>query len=188
MTAAPDAVVTVLLAEYGALKTEQLGRINARDGLAYATLTGIVAVAGGALQFHLPLLLLALPAGLAILGWTRLSNDHKVTQIGGYLGTKMAPALIEASGVDRESVDTILGWESGYRTGGRSRSRKLFQLAIELLMFVVPAYVAVGVWASVTHARPAAAGVAAGVDVLLATAMAWQIITHADLGGTGTNR
>src|SRR5688500_3373987 len=92
-----DSDITVghmLLLEYERIKEEQKSRIAFRDNLLYATLATMAAVIAAVLQDGgRPTLLLLLPPVSLVLGWTYLVNDEKVSAIGQYIRTDLAPRL-----------------------------------------------------------------------------------------------
>jgi chromate transport protein ChrA len=166
-------LMTVLLAEYEQLKTEQAQRIGHRDQLVYATLTAAGAAVIGAVQAHTTALLLALPPVCALLGWTHLANDDKVSAIGRYLRHDLAPRLAGVVG------EPVLGWETSHRDERHRARRKVLQLAANLLTFVLPG--AAAIVAAAVH-RPARwLLLTAGAEVVLLAVLAWQVAAHADL-------
>lgn len=77
---------TVHLQEYEKLKDEQTARIGFRDNLIYVAL----GVFGGLASFALTdashmYALLIVPWVCAVLGWTYLVNDEKISAIGAYI-------------------------------------------------------------------------------------------------------
>ncbi len=116
----------VLLLEYEKLKEEQITRIDIRDNLIYAS----IAAAGGAMGFGLTqqggeLLFYVLPIVSFSLGWTYLSNDLKITTIGRYLA-RAAGELYEPG---------TFGWEMHHVGFKGRRRRKLYQLAVDIIVF-----------------------------------------------------
>jgi hypothetical protein len=108
------------------------------------------------------------------MGWTYLVNDQKVTAIGRYLRTELAPRLSALIGAD------VLRWETAHRSDNRRRQRKGIQLAVDLTVFILPATTAIAwYWAS-TPTNPAliTASVVEAAAVLVA---AWQVIAYADI-------
>ncbi|MEX5634728.1 hypothetical protein [Parafrankia sp. FMc2] len=119
------------LLEYERLKDEQLGRINVRDNLVYATLAasgGVIAIAFGGGTPRFPLLLLLPPACL-VLGWTYLVNDQKVSAIGEYIRHELSPRLSAAAGHE------LLRWESEHRRDADRTRRKITQVIVDVLLF-----------------------------------------------------
>ncbi|MEU6664204.1 hypothetical protein [Streptomyces sp. NPDC046821] len=125
-------IVQVLLAEYEQIKEEQRARIGFRDNLIYATLGVMAAVIGSTLARggHLEMLLL-LPPLSVVLGWTYLVNDEKISAVGRYIRDELSPRLAELT----SNQATAFGWESAHRRDVHRRSRKRFQLAVDLMTF-----------------------------------------------------
>jgi hypothetical protein len=158
----------LLLAEYQALKEEQRGRIGFRDNLLYAMLAAIAASMAAVLQAKGRLeLLLLLPPVSVLLGWTYLANDEKISAAGRYVREELAPRLASLANAspahdsrahtspanvppsgDREEL-RVFGWEIVHRAAARRRSRKLLQLAVDLLAFcAIPLAALVVFWAA----------------------------------------
>jgi hypothetical protein len=172
-----DAGVGVLLtAEYEQLKEEQAQRIGTRDNLMYATLVSIAGAVVGAYQAKAPDLLLLLPPGCVILGWTYLINDEKVSAIGRYIRLDLGPRLTKLVG----SPQPVFGWEVIHRSDRRRRSRKIIQLCADLLTFCAPGLIAIlarlmlGEISILTM-------VIVTVEISLVLILAAQIIVNADL-------
>lgn len=135
VAATADTTRDVRLAEYGALKAEQTSRIALRDRLMYAALAALAATLALVIQpAGRPYLLLLLPLVCITLGWTYFSNDQKISAIGKYLRRHLAPALGTSDG----RAGGSLAWESVHRCDPLRRLDKFTQLAVDLLMFVVP--------------------------------------------------
>lgn len=132
------AELDVLLAEYGALKDEQIKRVDRRDHLVYCTLAAAAATLAAASR--LPEALLLLPAVTVILGWTHLVTDVKVAAAGRYLREDLGVRLGALAGAP------VLGWESAHRGDARRRQRKSIQLAVDLGTFPAPALVSLGAY------------------------------------------
>jgi hypothetical protein len=152
------AELTVLLAEYGALKDEQQKRIDRRDHTVLGTLGAIAATLAAAAK--LPEALLLLPAVTLILGWTHLVTDVKVATAGQYLRDDLSVRLGALVGAP------VLGWETAHRADGRRRQRRCLQLAVDMGTFPGPGLVSAGAYLALTG-PPALGWVAA---VLLAAA------------------
>lgn len=115
----------VLLAEYAQLKAEQQSRIGTRDNLLYAAFTAAAAVIAGALSAGYWAVILAAPPAMLVLGWTYLSNDRKVTEIGRYVRLELAPRLGNGA----------FAWEQDTEEPRARRTRKAWQLAADLTAF-----------------------------------------------------
>lgn len=173
-----------LLAEYAALKAEQNDRIKHRDNLPYVTLLAIATALAGVIQSGAPALLLTIPTLCAILGWTRIATDEKVTAIQRYLRNDLGPRIATAADIPRQQA---LAWESVVRSDPRRRQRAVLHLGADLLTFVVPAIAAPVTWAA-TGPVTAVGWVAAAVGMNFAGMLAWQLFTYADLTGPQTER
>ncbi|GGL17768.1 hypothetical protein [Mangrovihabitans endophyticus] len=139
----PGAELSILLAEYGALKDEQQKRIDRRDHLVYGTLTAVAATLAAAGK--LPAALLLLPVVTVVLGWTHLVTDLKVATAGRYLRDDLSVRLSALAGAP------VLGWETAHRADDRRRQRRGLQLAVDLATFPCPGLVSVGAYLSLGH-------------------------------------
>jgi hypothetical protein len=168
----------VLRDELKLLKDEQRDRIRARDNLIYSLIVAIAAVAGGT-KFAGPAVALLLPPVALALGWTYLVNDQKVTAIGRYLRTDLAPRLNALVGAE------VLRWETAHRSDDRRRQRKGIQLGVDLTVFVVPAAAAIAwYWAcGPINIVLLLASIAEAATVFIA---AWQVIAYAEIKAANT--
>jgi len=84
-----DKALAVLLEEYRTLKAEQFQRIGVRDKVIYLMIVsiGILVSLVGTLNSGGALLII--PWASAVLGWTYLVNDEKVSSIGKYIRYKL---------------------------------------------------------------------------------------------------
>lgn len=164
-----------LIVEYERLKDEQKHRIAARDGLLYATFAATAGVIIGVLRFAGGAsLLLVLPAVTVVLGWTYLVNDQKVSAIGRYVRTRLAPRLQAIVGAP------VFEWELVHRAEARRHSRKILQAIVDLAVFTVGPLVALTIyWVT----GPWAAGLLAisAVEAIATLTLAGQILRYADL-------
>ncbi|MGP1385929.1 MAG: hypothetical protein ACTS2F_20385 [Thainema sp.] len=143
-------MLTIYLQEYSKLKDEQSARIGFRDNLLYVTL----GLFGGILTFSLgetlnPYALLVLPWVSLILGWTYLVNDQKITAIGRYLRYGLVDkvhALIGDAG-----LESIFGWEIVHRSDLRRQRRKLEQLVVDEVTFVLSGIIGLVVFGYFLH-------------------------------------
>lgn len=154
------------LAEYTAIKAEQVARINTRDNLIYVTL---VAIAGALTVTHAANsrgYLLLVPAVTCLLGWTYLCNDTMITAIGRYF---------------REHSALSMGWESDHPADRRRASRKLIQLAVDLGTFCGSAAVALAAFWLAPDPQPALLVAASAAEALAIGVLAWQFAAYADI-------
>jgi hypothetical protein len=165
MTAArkPDEAA---LAEYTAIKAEQVARIGTRDNLIYVTL---VAIAGTLTITHAAgsrAYLLLVPAVTCLLGWTYLCNDTMISAIGRYL---------------REHPELSMGWESDHPADRRRASRKLIQLAVDLATFCGSGAVALaGFWLA-PGPQPALLTAVSAAEAVAVGVLAWQFAAYAGI-------
>ncbi|MEU8609366.1 hypothetical protein AB0C29_15320 [Actinoplanes sp. NPDC048791] len=170
----PGAQIDVLRDELKVLKDEQRDRIRARDALVYSVIVAIAAVAGGTRLAGAAVPLLLPPICLA-LGWTYLVNDQKITEIGRYLRTDLAPRLSTLVGAD------VLRWETAHRSDRRRRQRKAVQLGIDLMVFVLPALTALGWYWMSGPSNAVLLAVSAG-EAVAAGFGGWQVVVYAETG------
>ncbi|MEN3308983.1 MAG: hypothetical protein V7603_5185 [Micromonosporaceae bacterium] len=175
-----ETAVAALLAEYAQLKDEQRSRIGFRDNLIYVNMAAVAAVGYAAFQLNFPQLLLTIPLSCVVLGWTYLSNDRMITQLGRYCRDTLAPRLATLAG-DHE----VLGWEQEHPGDRRRTQRRRIQLGVDVSAFCLPVAAVVvlltragtvvgyhyGYWTWVMIA-------AAAVAALL---LAWQFAVYSDI-------
>jgi hypothetical protein len=171
----PEQVMALIAMEYKQLKDEQTARIIARDGMIAVTLGSIVLAAAKVGPLNVPLVLLALPAGLLIMGWTYLANDRKVTEIGHYVGRDLAQrAQALVPGWDP------FAWETRHlKVCGRRRHKRI-QAVVDLVMFCGSAAAALALLWSNYH-LPSWAATTALVELAATVALGWEILRAADL-------
>jgi hypothetical protein len=172
-----DVSLGVLLAlEYERIKEEQIQRISTRDNLVYATLVSIAGVVVATYQANSTDLLLLLPPVCVVLGWTYLANDDKISAIGRYIRSDLGPRLAALL----EAPEPIFGWESAHRSDGRRRSRKLFQLAVDLATFCLPGMIAL-IIRCVASGLTILTVVIVTAETIMVLFLAQQILVYADL-------
>ncbi len=166
---------TLLLREYDRLKDEQARRIGTRDNLIYATLASLGAIIAADVQVRSPAVLLLMPPVSLLLGWTYLANDEKISAIGRYLRQELIPRLVAIVG-----TEPVLGWETFHRADRRRRSRKIGQMLVDLMTFVLPSLLAVLVyWFADSHR--ASLLVASAAEFVATLALGWQIVRYAEV-------
>lgn len=130
--------IELIFKEYEKVKAEQIARIGFRDNLLYVTLTlfgGIVA-AYSSLENHAVLLIL--PWVSLIMGWTYLINDEKISALGRYVRKTLTDQIAKELNIeDTTEKEQIFGWEIAHRSDARRKSRKILQLIIDEITFVV---------------------------------------------------
>lgn len=164
-----------LIVEYERLKDEQKHRIAARDGLLYATFAATAGVIIGVLRFGGGAsLLLVLPAVTVVLGWTYLVNDQKVSAIGRYVRTRLAPRLQAIVGAP------VFEWELVHRVDTRRHSRKILQATVNLAVFTAGPLVALTIY-WVTGPWPVGLLAISAVEAIATLTLAGQILRYADM-------
>jgi hypothetical protein len=173
-------ILEIYFKEYDKLKSEQTQRIGFRDNLLYVTLGLIgtiisLAVSNTANYYAL----LVIPWVCLILGWTYLINDEKITAIGRYIRYTLTEKVKEQTG--HTDIESIFGWETAHRSDNRRKRRKIEQLIIDEITFVLSGIVAViCFWVLVPNA-PLAINILASLEILLLLVLGIEIIIYADL-------
>ena len=170
-----DLASSVLLAEYEQLKKEQQGRLAIRDGSAYAGLGAQAAVVAAVVSGQSPGLLLLLPPVVFLLGWTRLTNDRKVSSIRRYVREELAPGLAALVG---EGSPVLFGWEAADEP--RRTVHKGGQLLADLLAFVVLPLAALVAYL-VAARGPVPLGMVAGVEAVLLAGLAAEVVRYSEV-------
>lgn len=161
--------------EYTELKDEQRTRMAIRDQLGYATWAGIgLVLAAGRITGPAasPILWLALPVVVVVLGWTRIQNDLKITRIGQYIREDLAPRVSVLVG------EPVFGWETAHNGPGTRRQLRMWcQLIADLTLYTfVPIAALIAYWSSAPLMKPWT-GVA-GLEALAVIGLATVIILH----------
>ena len=168
-------VEKLLMLEYERIKEEQKMRIGFRDNLLYATIASIVAIIGIGYSKAASVIFLLLPPVSVVLGWTYLMNDEKISSIGRYIRTELAPQVSDAS----PELSPIFGWESFHRGDRHRRSRKYFQLVIDLVTFCCfPLASLIAYWTSEPEGFLAIG--CSAIELLAVLYLATQIMVYAD--------
>lgn len=127
-----------LVKEYEKLKDEQHKRIEFRDQMIFITLGAI----GGVFSFVVDqpdyvTALLVLPFVCVVLGWTYLTNDERISEIGDYCQKNIIPKI---ESTDLESkIKLIPSWEEFHRKAPGRKQRKITQVIIDLSIFCLSA-------------------------------------------------
>ena len=130
-------VFNIYLHEYIQLKQEQRQRISLRDNLLYFTLGVYVAILGFAIgEQGEPYALLVLPWVSLILGWTYLVNDQKITAIGRYIRCPLTTRIGKVIPTNTD-VESVLAWEIFHRSDTQRKRRKLEQLIVDQVAFII---------------------------------------------------
>jgi hypothetical protein len=166
------------MVEYERLKQEQTQRIGFRDNLMYANLVAITGVISIAIadKARLPVLLV-LPLVNLALGWTYLVNDQKISAMGRYFRTTLSDKVKKLIGT---GVDELWSWEIASQGDTRRKSRKIFQLLVDEIMFVLPGVIAIVLFWALSGGFSWLHGIAI-VGSLLLVFLAVQIGIYAEL-------
>lgn len=175
-----DPILKVWLSEYDKLKAEQTQRIGFRDNLLYVTLGlyGVVvptAIANSANYYAL----LVIPWICLVLGWTYLVNDEKISAIGRYIRLTLVEQVKAKTGYT--DVDSLFGWELSHRSDERRGRRKVEQLVIDELTFVLSGLTALVTFFMLVPYPASGVYILGGAELIFLLALGWEIIIYADL-------
>ncbi|OUC14794.1 MAG: hypothetical protein B0A82_10740 [Alkalinema sp. CACIAM 70d] len=175
-----DPVLKIWLAEYDKLKAEQTQRIGFRDNLLYVTLGlfGVIiptAISNPANYYAL----LVIPWISLILGWTYLINDEKISAIGRYIRLTLVDKIKEKVG--HNEVESLFGWEIAHRDTPYRNRRKIEQLVVDEITFVLSGIVALITFFLLIPNPAIVLYLLGGVELLLLLILGWEIIIYADL-------
>lgn len=175
-----DPMLKVWLAEYDKLKSEQTQRIGFRDNLLYVTLGlfGIIVptAISNATNYYA---LLVIPWICLILGWTYLINDEKITAIGRYIRLTLVEKVKEK--ISHIDVESLFGWEIAHRSDRRRGRRKIEQLIIDQITFVLSGIIALITFFLLVLKTVLPIYLLGGFELLLLLVLGWEIIVYADL-------
>lgn len=171
-----DVATRVIIVEYERIKEEQKTRIGFRDNLLYATFASLAGIIAVTVSSGSRVFLLMLPPVCVVLGWTYLVNDEKISSIGQYIRSELAPRLATLTA----DWAPVFGWEAAHRADQHRISRKYSQLAVDMLTFCGAPLVAVVIYWS---GQPGS-GTFVTVSILelaAIAALAAQIVLYSDL-------
>lgn len=173
-------MLQVYLQEYEKLKEEQAQRIGFRDNMLYVTLGVFGAILSFALSEKINYYaLLVIPWVCLILGWAYLVNDEKISAIGKYIRLSLTEKIKEQTGYT--NTESIFGWEIAHRSDQRRKRRKIEQLIIDEITFVLSGIVAlVAFWFLVSN-LPLLIEIFCGIELILLLFLGVEIIIYADL-------
>jgi hypothetical protein len=175
-----DQVLEIFFKEYDKLKSEQAQRIGFRDNLLYVTLV----LFGTIISFAVSnpsnyYAFLVVPWVCLILGWTYLVNDEKISAIGRYVRYKLVDKVKEYTGYD--DLETLFGWEIAHRDDRHRKRRKIQQLIVDEITFVVSGLIALAAFWLLVPNRPFGVTVLSWVELLLLIALGVETFIYADL-------
>jgi len=170
----------VLLAEYNCLKSEQAQRIGFRDNLLYVTLGVFGAVVSFAVSDPAHYYaLLVIPWVCLILGWTYVVNDEKISSIGRYIRYTLVDKVKEHT--RHEDLETLFGWEIAHRSDKHRRRRKIQQLIVDEITFVVSGLIALAAFWFLVANPPIGVIILSWAELILLIALGVETFIYADL-------
>ena len=172
-------MLEVYLKEYEKLKSEQTQRIGFRDNLLYVTLGLFATVISLAVANKAYYALLVIPWVCLVLGWTYLVNDEKITAIGRYIRLTLVEKIKENTG--NTDIESIFGWEIAHRSDNRRKRRKIEQLIIDLITFVLSGTVALLAFWLLVSKPPLAVNLLGWIELVLLLILGVEIVIYADL-------
>jgi len=175
-----DPMLQVWLAEYDKLKAEQTQRIGFRDNLLYVTLGlfGLIiptSISTPANYYAL----LVIPWLCLILGRTSLINDEKISAIGCYIRLTLVEKVKEKTG--HADVESLFGWEIAHRSDRHRSRRKIEQLVVDQITFIVSGIIALIAFFLLVPKTGLPIYLLGGFEFLLLLVLGWEIIVYADL-------
>jgi hypothetical protein len=176
-----DQILEIFFKEYDKLKSEQAQRIGFRDNLLYVTLglfaTIISFAVSNSTNYYA---LLVVPWVCLILGWTYLVNDEKISAIGRYIRYKLVDKVKEHTGY--QDLETLFGWEIAHRDDKHRKRRKIQQLIVDEITFVVSGLIALGAFWFLVPKPPIGVTILSWVELLLLIVLGVETFIYADLG------
>jgi hypothetical protein len=175
-----DQILEIFLKEYDKMKSEQAQRIGFRDNLLYVTL----GLFGTVISFALSnpanyYALLVVPWICLILGWTYIVNDEKISSMGRYIRHTLVDKLKEHTGYS--DLNTLFGWEIAHRDDKHRKRRKIQQLIVDEITFVISGTIALISFWFLVPKPPLGVSVLSWVELLLLIVLAVEMFIYADL-------
>jgi len=176
-----DQILEIFFKEYDKLKSEQAQRIGFRDNLLYVTLGLFGTVVSFALSNSSNYYaFLVVPWVCLILGWTYVVNDEKISAIGRYIRYKLVDKVKEHTGYT--NMETLFGWEIAHRDDKHRKRRKIQQLIVDEITFVVSGVIALAAFWFLVPKPPIGVTILSWVELLLLIALGVETFIYADLG------
>ncbi|NEP03270.1 MAG: hypothetical protein F6K58_32460 [Symploca sp. SIO2E9] len=175
-----DKILEIFLKEYDKLKSEQAQRIGFRDNLLYVTLglfgTVVSFAVSNPSNYYA---LLVIPWICLILGWTYVVNDEKISAIGRYIRHKLVDKVKEHTSYTE--LETLFGWEIAHRSDKHRKRRKIEQLIIDEITFVVSGIVALSTFWLLVPQPTLGVTILTWIELLLLIVLGVEIFIYADL-------
>jgi hypothetical protein len=179
-TSENEPILKVWMAEYDKLKAEQTQRIGFRDNLLYVTLGlfGVIipAAISNPTNYYA---LLVIPWVCLILGWTYLINDEKISAIGRYIRLTLVEKIKDKTGYT--DLESLFGWEIAHRSDPRRSRRKIEQLIIDEITFVISGIIALITFFTLVTKAAIGLYIFSSLEAILLVILGWEIIVYADL-------
>jgi hypothetical protein len=176
-----DQILEIFFKEYDKLKSEQAQRIGFRDNLLYVTLGLFGTVVSFALSNSSNYYaFLVVPWVCLILGWTYVVNDEKISAIGRYIRYKLVDKVKEHTGYT--NMETLFGWEIAHRDDKHRKRRKIQQLIVDEITFVVSGVIALAAFWFLVPKPPIGVTILSWVELLLLIVLGVETFIYADLG------
>lgn len=176
-----DRILEIFFKEYDKIKSEQAQRIGFRDNLLYVTLglfgTIVSFALSSSVNYHA---LLIIPWVCLILGWTYVVNDEKISAIGKYIRYNLVDKVKEHTGY--KDLETLFGWEISHRDDKHRMRRKIQQLIVDEITFVLSGMVALIAFWMLVPKLHLGVNILAWVELLFLIALGIEIIVYSDLG------
>ncbi len=175
-------MLEIHLHEYEKLKEEQAQRIGFRDNMLYVT----IGVFGAILSFALSgsknnyYAFLVIPWVCLILGWTYLVNDEKISAIGRYIRYILVNKIQELD--PDTNIESVFGWETVHRSDKRRLRRKIEQLVIDEITFVLSGIVALLAFWFLVSQPSGTIKILCVMELVLLIILGVEILIYADLG------
>jgi len=175
-----DLVLEIFFKEYDKLKSEQAQRIGFRDNLLYVTLglfgTVVSFAVSNPSNYYA---FLIIPWVCLILGWTYLVNDEKISAIGKYIRLTLVERVKEKTGYT--DLESLFGWEIAHRNDARRMRRKIQQLIVDEITFVVSGVIALAAFWYLVPSPPVGVTILSWVELLFLIVLGVETFIYADL-------
>lgn len=167
------------LLEYDKLKDEQTKRIEYRDQMVHVHLALVgAAIAWGLTHPTHRYVLLAVPWMCLIIGWAYLINDERISAIGKYIRETLVASCSAFVGVSNAH---IFQWENIHRCDDRRMERKILQLLVDEVEFVLSGFLSLGILLSFEQPLACQSWLVIVTEVSLLVVLAIQFARYADV-------
>ncbi|NER01098.1 MAG: hypothetical protein F6K30_31145, partial [Cyanothece sp. SIO2G6] len=123
--------------------------------------------------------LLVIPWVCLILGWTYVVNDEKISAIGRYIRYTLVEKVKTQPGY--EAAEHVFGWEVAHRDDKHRKRRKVQQLIVDEITFVLSGIIAlIAFWLLVSQPHLGIT-ILSWFELLLLVVLGVEIVIYADL-------